>query len=84
MPLSHDKKGGGTNADGGKSGDFCSYCYRNGRFTQPRLTLEQMIGKAQAKLREMGIPELIVRRASGHISKLDRWQKPHSAHKRAR
>ncbi|MBA3572629.1 MAG: hypothetical protein H0W34_11820 [Pyrinomonadaceae bacterium] len=84
MPLSHDEKGGGTDADGGRSSDFCSYCYRNGRFTQPRLTLEQMIAKAQAKLREMRVPEIIVRRASGHISKLSRWQTPGSARKRGR
>lgn len=84
MPLSHDEKGGGTNADGSRSGDYCSHCYRNGRFTQPRLTLEQMIARAQGKLREMGIPELIVRRAPGHISKLGRWHAPRSARKRAK
>jgi len=84
MPLSHDEKGGGTEADGGKSDEFCSYCYRKGRFTHPRISLEQMIAKAQDKLREMRVPEIIVRRASGHISKLGRWQTPHSARKRGR
>ncbi len=23
----------GTNADGGKNGDYCLYCYQNGTFT---------------------------------------------------
>ncbi|MBC7791639.1 MAG: zinc ribbon domain-containing protein [Anaerolineae bacterium] len=84
MPLSHDAKGGGTDANGDRSSDFCSYCYKDGRFTHPRLTLEQMIARAQGKLRQMGIPELIVRRAPAHISKLARWKAPHSGRKRAR
>lgn len=32
----------GTEADGGKSADYCSYCYRDGKFTG-EMTMEQMI-----------------------------------------
>ena len=30
MPMKKDPEGGGTNADGSKSPDYCSYCFRNG------------------------------------------------------
>lgn len=32
----------GTEADGSKSGDYCSYCYQNGQFTG-EMTMEEMI-----------------------------------------
>ena len=32
----------GTEADGSKSADYCSYCYENGKFTAD-VTMEQMI-----------------------------------------
>lgn len=41
MPMKHDPAGGGTNADGTKSEDYCSYCYQNGEFTF-KGTLEEM------------------------------------------
>ncbi len=30
MPLSKDPRGGGTNADGSKSSEYCSHCYSAG------------------------------------------------------
>ncbi len=33
MPMSKDPNGGGTNADGSKNEQYCSYCYQNGDFT---------------------------------------------------
>ena len=38
--LGTDAKG--TNADGTKSDDYCTYCYQNGEFTQD-MTMDQMI-----------------------------------------
>ena len=40
MPLTDDNKG--TNADGTQNEDYCSYCYKDGKFTQ-NMTMEQMI-----------------------------------------
>jgi Putative zinc ribbon domain len=42
MPLKADPKGGGTNADGTSSPEYCSYCYVNGSFVNPDMTVEQM------------------------------------------
>ncbi|MGL5721316.1 MAG: zinc ribbon domain-containing protein [Brevinema sp.] len=35
MPLRSDPKGGGTNADGTISLEYCSYCWENGKFLNP-------------------------------------------------
>lgn len=42
MPMGPTDEMYGTNADGTKSADYCSYCYSNGAFTG-ECTLEQMI-----------------------------------------
>lgn len=33
----------GTNLDGSKNKDYCTYCYQNGSFSSPDETMEQMI-----------------------------------------
>ena len=35
----------GTNIDGSKNHDYCNECYQNGEFTEPNITLEEMITK---------------------------------------
>ena len=40
MPLTNEVLG--TNADGTLNGDYCIYCYKDGKFTQD-MTMEQMI-----------------------------------------
>ncbi len=40
MPLTEDVLG--TNADGSKNGEYCSYCYQGGKYTSD-MTMEQMI-----------------------------------------
>ena len=41
MPLDNDPDKGGTNSDGSKSDKYCSYCFRNGIFTQ-NISLDEM------------------------------------------
>lgn len=33
MPMKKDPEQGGTNADGSKNDQYCSYCYQKGEFT---------------------------------------------------
>ena len=42
MPLSMDDKGGGSEADGTQSTEYCSHCYVRGMFTEPEITADQM------------------------------------------
>jgi hypothetical protein len=74
MPLSKPEKFG-TNADGSKNGDYCHFCFQNGTFTDPDITMEQMISKVASLLTKFrGIPEHQAReRAQTFIPKLKRW-----------
>jgi hypothetical protein len=73
MPLSRDQQGGGTNADGSRSIEYCSHCYLEGWFTEPNLSLDEMMAKVEAKLRELRLPGFLARRLAGEIPKLRRW-----------
>jgi len=42
MPMSAPNAEYGTNADGSKNGDYCKYCFENGKFTQ-ECTMNEMI-----------------------------------------
>ena len=35
----------GTCADGTRSTEYCTYCYQNGKFTEPTITMDMMIEK---------------------------------------
>jgi hypothetical protein len=73
MPMKRDPQGGGTNADGSKSTLYCSHCYRDGKFTLPDLTVEQMQERVKGKLKEYGFPSFMTAFMSRSIPKLKRW-----------
>ncbi len=73
MPMSRDEKGGGTNADGSRSGKYCSHCYAYGQFTVKDITAEQMQRLVRQKLREHGIPGPLGWFLTRGIPKLERW-----------
>ncbi len=73
MPLSKDKQGGGTEADGARSAEYCSHCYVRGQFTDPNMTSEQMVQLVQSKLKEMHIPGFLAKRFTKDIPELKRW-----------
>ena len=75
MPLSKDKNGGGTEADGSKSGMYCSNCYQRGKFTLPDITVEQMIVRVKGKMKEMHIPGVLSYFFIRKIPTLKRWAK---------
>lgn len=73
MPLSKDAQGGGTEANGAKSAEYCSHCYADGKFKQPEMTAEQMVQLVEGKLKEMHIPGFMARRMAKDIPTLRRW-----------
>ncbi len=73
MPLSKDTLGGGTEADGSKSGEYCSHCFAGGKFIDPNLNCEQMIAIVHAKMREMHIPGFLAKKFTKDIPSLKRW-----------
>ena len=44
MPMQKDEDFG-TNADGSKNEEYCKFCFVNGEFTEPDITMDQMIEK---------------------------------------
>jgi hypothetical protein len=66
----------GTTADGFKVNDYCHFCFENGAFTDPHITMEQMIKKViEIMTTKMGMPEAQVKSfATEFIPKLKRWQ----------
>ena len=73
MPLSKDEKGGGSEADGSKSSEFCSHCYVAGKFTEPEITANQMVEKVKAKMKEMHVPGFLANSFTKDIPSLKRW-----------
>ncbi len=75
MPLKRDEKGGGTNADGSKSEKYCSHCFKDGKFTWPDASLEDMKAKVKEKLKEFGIPGFLTGLFTLCMHKLERWKR---------
>ena len=68
----------GTEAGGGKSQEYCSYCYQNGKFEDENMSLEQMIDLCVPFVVEAGeakSPEEAKRLLQEHMPHLKRWAK---------
>lgn len=75
MPLRSDYDKG-TNADGSKSGEYCKFCFENGKFKDEGITLEQKIEKNIVIAKQMGIDEARARDlAKMTLPNLKRWKK---------
>ena len=75
MPLRRDEDAG-TEADGSLSAEYCTYCYRDGRFTEPDLTRGQAVAKyATMMASNLGIPiEKAEEMVQQYLATLPRWQ----------
>ncbi len=75
MPLLRDEDAG-TEADGSLSRDHCTYCYKDGRFTEPGLTREQAVERyAPMMAANLGMPvEKATEMVRQYLSTLPRWR----------
>jgi hypothetical protein len=64
----------GTNADGSKNKDYCGYCYQDGKFTEPTITMEKMIEKCVGIMKQIKVPEMQIEQAKKFIPTLKRWK----------
>jgi len=66
----------GTGADGFKQNDYCVYCFKNGAFTEPDITRDQMIDKvAKLMVEKTNMPADQAKAiAKMFIPKLKRWR----------
>ena len=64
----------GTEQDGGKSTDYCVYCYEDGEFKQPDISLQEMIDLCTGYLVEEGMDEPAARKLlTDQLPHLKRW-----------
>lgn len=65
----------GTSRDGSKSGDYCRFCFKDGNFAEPDMTMEQMIERVAGFAKKMNVTEQQARSmAKSLIPKLRRWK----------
>ena len=74
MPMKKDPASGSTETDGSQNLTYCSYCYKDGQFTQPNFTAKQMQDFCKQKLRETGCSRLTAWLFTMGIPRLSRWK----------
>jgi len=77
MPLVEAAGNLGTNKDGSKTFEYCSFCFRTGEFTNPNQTLSEMIQSSIENMTaDLNMPvERASELANSFIPTLKRWQK---------
>jgi len=75
MPMNSPEEFG-TNTDGSKSEEFCTFCFQNGMFTAPDITVREMIDKCASILtQQKAVPEEQARALIAKtIPDLKRWK----------
>jgi hypothetical protein len=73
MPLDNPDLRG-TEKDGSKSFEYCSYCYQNGLFINPDMTLEEMKTLVKEQMEKMKIDAGIINLAIRSLPHLKRWK----------
>ena len=64
----------GKEASGAASQEYCTYCYQEGKYTQPDLTLPQMMDLCVPFMVEQGMDEASARKIlEDFLPKLKRW-----------
>lgn len=75
MPM-EDTSLYGTEKDGSKSLDYCTYCYEGGSFRKPEETMEEMIETCVPFMKENGMAEEDARAIlNNSLPHLKRWNK---------
>jgi hypothetical protein len=74
MPMAKESDFG-TEKDGSRSEDYCTYCYQNGAYTEPEITIDEMAKKGGAIMSQMfEIPsENAINFAKEQLFVLKRW-----------
>ena len=72
MPLD-DPAMPGKEKDGSKSQEYCKYCYQEGAFTNPGMTLEEMEKVVKTQMKKMNIAQDTIDLAMNSLPGLKRW-----------
>lgn len=73
MPLANEEVWG-SEANGNRTNEYCMYCYQNGAFTQPNLTMQEMLESCVPHMVKDGMEEQRAREIlQGAMPYLKRW-----------
>jgi hypothetical protein len=64
----------GTNCDGSQNQEYCCHCYQQGSFTNPDLSLVEMINKVVTIMQNMGMSPELITQVQTVLPQLKRWQ----------
>ena len=64
----------GTEKDGSKSKEYCSYCYQKGQFVNPGMTLNEMKTLVKVQMEKMKIELSVISMAVKVLPELKRWK----------
>lgn len=73
MPLDNPDLQG-TEKNGTKSSEYCIYCYRDGVFTKPGMSLKEMTSKVIAQMEKMSFHSKSIDLAISTLPNLKRWK----------
>ena len=75
MPLEAAFMNTGTETDGSPVSEYCMFCYKNGAFTRPRQTVDEMVQSSiDFMTANLGFtPEQATQMSNDVIRKLKRW-----------
>lgn len=65
----------GTEKDGSKSNEYCIYCYQNGVFMNPHMTLAEMKTVVEQQMKKRKIDQQVITMAVNSLPHLKRWAK---------
>lgn len=73
MPLGIETFG--TNASGTYNEEYCKFCFQKGGFTDPDITLSQMIQNSVVNLKkDLNVSEEVVQELMSLVPTLKRWR----------
>jgi hypothetical protein len=75
MPLKKDPIGGGTNADGSKSTEYCSYCFKDGNFVDNETDVKVYQKRVMDIMTSKGFWKPVSWLMTRGIPNLKRWKK---------
>lgn len=73
MPID-DPANRGTEKDGSKSEQYCKYCYQDGAFINPGMTLDEMKKIVTTQMHKLNLPESLIQQSLNYLPHLKRWQ----------
>lgn len=66
----------GTNKDGSANQDYCRFCFKNGEFTNPYLTMAGMKTTVRIEMEKQKAAPDIIEKSVNIVPNLKRWKVP--------